>query len=179
MEIAAYVDRRLSGEARDRLEHHLAECAECRAVAARSRDVLHRTRRPKQILVGAGALAAAAALIVLVVQPARRAGDTATEPNFRAPAAEGALPAYHPVGAIAPGSLTFSWGSVGNAASYRLTVSGADGAALWTVSSSDTMAVLPDSVPIRTGQRNVWIVDALLLDGSVRSTGFKEFELKP
>ena len=180
MDIAAYVDRRLSGEARDRIESHLADCAECRAVATRSRDVLHRRSRSRHFLMGAGALAAAAAaLVVFVVQPAGRGSDTETGPTFRSAGSETALAAYRPLGVVAREQRTFAWGSVRNAASYRLTVSHADGAALFTASLSDTTAELPDSVVIRTGQRHVWVVDALLMDGTVRSTGFREFELTP
>ena len=179
MDIAAYMDRRLSGEARDRIESHLAECAECREVATRSRDVLHRRSRSRQLIVTGGMLAAAAAVIMVVVQPARRSPVAETVPTFRSAGSETALAAYRPLGVVAREPLTFVWGSVRNAASYRLTVSHADGAALFTASFSDTTAALPDSVAIRTGQRHVWVVDALLMDGTVRSTGFREFELTP
>ena len=179
IEIAAYVDHRLSGDARDRVEHHLAECAECRHVATRSREVLHRRHRPRQLLIGAGTLAAAAAVFLLVVQPARQSRDAETGPTLRGPGSDAALPAYHPIGDVAREPVSFVWGSVNNAASYRLTVSHADGTALWTASSADTTTVLPDSVSLQTGQRHVWIVDALLMDGTVRSTGFKEFGFKP
>ena len=56
-----------------------------------------------------------------------------------------------------------------------MTVSGGNGIPVWSGSVADTMFVLPDSISLGVDQRYVWIVDALLADGSARSTGLHEF----
>jgi hypothetical protein len=72
-------------------------------------------------------------------------------------------------------SLRFVWGAVPGVATYRLTVSGADGAPVWSGSLPDTALALPDSVTLLVDQRYFWVVDALLDDGATRSTGLHEF----
>ena len=65
------------------------------------------------------------------------------------------------------------------AVTYRLTVTRGDGAAVWSYSGVDTVAALPDSIVLRPGQRYLWVADALLSDGTTRSTGLREFGRAP
>jgi len=166
-EMAAYVDRRLGPADRERVEGHLAECADCRSEMLEVRGFLRQAARPRRLFVGASLLAAAAAL-VLIVRPATidvvRGGDT-----------ESTLIAYGPTGEAPLTSLRFVWGAVPGVASYRLTISGADGAPVWSGSVADTAWALPDSVTLRADLRYLWVADALLDDGSTRSTGLHEF----
>ena len=131
------------------------------------RGLLRQAARPRRFILGAGLLAAAAALVLMVrppaVDPVRDGGAPAT------------LVAYGPTGEAPLASLRFIWGAAPGVASYRLTVSGADGAPVWSGSVADTVAVLPDSVALRVDQRYLWVADALLEDGSSRSTGLREF----
>ncbi len=166
-EMAAYVDRRLGPADRERVEGHLAECPSCRHEALEVRGLLRRAARPRRLLIGASLLAAAAAL-VLIVRPA-------TLEPVRDGGAASVLTAYGPTGDAALASLRFVWGAVPGVATYRLTVSGTDGAPVWSGSVADTAMALPDSVTLRADQRYFWITDALLHDGSTRSTGMHEF----
>ncbi len=167
VEMAAYVDRRLYGADRERVEAHLADCAECRKELRDVRSILRHAARPRRLLVGAGLLAAAASLLLIlrpaVVDPVRGGGTPS------------ALTAYGPTGDAALASLRFVWGAAPGAAAYRLTVSGADGVPVWSGSVPDTVMALPDSVSLRVDQGYVWIADALMNDGSTRSTGLHEF----
>jgi len=58
---------------------------------------------------------------------------------------------------------------------YRFTVTGSDGVAVWFRSGTDTVITLPDSIVLRPGQTYLWVADALLADGATRSTGMREF----
>jgi anti-sigma factor RsiW len=167
LEMAAYVDRRLYGADRERVEAHLAGCATCRQELRDVRGILRHAARPRRLLVGASLLAAAASLL-LIVRPA------VVDP-LRDDGPPSALTTYGPTGDAALASLRFVWGAAPGAATYRLTVSGTDGVPVWSGSVADTVMVLPDSVPLRVDQAYVWIADALLGDGSTRSTGLHEF----
>jgi hypothetical protein len=179
MELAAYLDGRASAASRERIEAHLADCPDCRhdLVAARSL----RPRRRFSSRRVAGALAAAAAVLLAAVTLVDRSGSNVA----RAPAMRGAsrdaarIAAYEPSGVVRGRSVRFTWARVPTALTYRLTVSRPDGASVWTRSGVDTSALMPDSLVASGGQRYVWTVDALLSDGTERSSGVREFELAP
>jgi hypothetical protein len=166
-EMAAYVDRRLGPADRQRVEDHLAHCTDCRSELLEVHDFLRRAARPRRLLAGA-ALLAAAATLVLIVRPA------GFDP-VRDGGASSALTAYGPSGEAPLASLRFVWGSVPRVETYHLTVSGADGGPVWSGSVADTAWALPDSVTLQANRRYFWIADALLDDGSTRSTGLHEF----
>ena len=178
LELAAYLDRRLSGPERERVESHLAGCPECRSELIEARQLLRQSRRPRRRMVG-GLLAAAAALI-LVVRPAMetRSPAGASSPMRAAPDAE-VMVAYGPVGESSSASPTFAWGAESGASTYRLTLTTGEGTTVWSVSSADTLVALSDSVQLRQGERYLWVVDALLDDGTTRSTGLREFRVGP
>jgi hypothetical protein len=169
VEVAAYLDRRLSGPDRERAEAHLADCAECRREVQEVHRLLNHSARPRRLLLGAGLLAAAASLVLFlrpsVVDPLRGGG---TPP---------ALTAYGPTGDAPLASLRFVWAAAPGATAYRLTISGGNGVPVWSGSVADTVFALPDSVALGPDQRYVWIADALLADGFSRSTGLHEFRL--
>jgi anti-sigma factor RsiW len=170
-EIAAYLDRSLTPAQRDRVEDHLAACQDCRQHLLETKELLERVRRPRKLLVG-GTLAAAAALVFLLVRPNPAAMDRAVMRNDGAAVP---LVAYGPIGTAPRAGLRFVWGTVAGAESYRLTVSGEDARTVWSSSGIDTLAALPDSVVLRPNERYHWVADALLSDGSARSTGLREF----
>lgn len=177
IEIAAYLDRGLPEAERNRIEGHLAECGPCRAEVLEAQEFVGRVR-PRRRLIVFGALAAAAAAI-LFIAPATlrsRAGD---ESLMRAESATPTLVAHGPAGDVALQGLRFVWASAPGAMTYRITLSRADGTQIWTMSSSDTAVTLPDSIELRPAERYLWITDALLSDGTTRSTGFREFGRVP
>jgi anti-sigma factor RsiW len=175
VEIAAYLDRTLSATDRDRVEDHLAECPDCRRQMLETKELLEKMRRPKKVFVG-GAAAAAVVLIFLIArpdvlslrQPTRASGSESEQ-----------LAVYGPLGAAPRAGLRFVWAASPKAESYRLSASGVDGELLWSWSGTDTIATLPDSVRLIAGKRYVWVVDALLADGTTRSTGLRQIDVVP
>jgi anti-sigma factor RsiW len=175
-EIAGYLDRSLSGPQRERVEDHMAVCPDCRQHLVETKELLEQVRRPRKLLIG-GALAAAAAVVFVIARPDPAAihqrdltrGDGATVP----------LLAYGPMGPVNRNGLHFVWSTAPGAESYRLSVTRANGAAVWSSSGTDTVATLPDSVTLRSSERYFWVADALLGDGTTRSTKLREFGVVP
>jgi hypothetical protein len=178
LELAAYLDRRLAGRDQERIESHLAGCAECRNELLETKQLLRRSRRPRTIAIGS--FLAAAAALILVVRPAMtpRSPAEAAAP-MRAGQDAAMMVAYGPIGESSSVSPAFSWGANQRASTYRLTVTTGEGTTVWSVSTADTVVTLSDSVRLRQGERYLWVVDALLDDGTTRSTGFREFRVAP
>jgi len=173
LEVAAYLDRRLPEDERSRLEGHLAGCRACREELIELELLRHRLRRPGRLAVAAAMATAAAAAVVFVVWPGIGARD---KEAIRGTQIGNALVAYGPIGETSLESIRFVWGAAPHATTYRLTVSNSGGIILWSGSAADTAAVLPDSVILRRGDSYAWMADALLEDGTTRSTGLREFQ---
>jgi hypothetical protein len=176
-EMARYLDRRVSLEERDRIEDHLASCAECREHALGTQQVLRRARRPR--MVATGSVLAAAAVVLIWIAGVEPAKDRSAQQLRGVASNNTGLIAYGPTGDAKRQSLRFVWGSAPGAASYRLSVTAADGAQVWSQSGVDTVASLPRSINLRAGAKYMWVADAVLRDGSTRSTGLREFSLIP
>jgi hypothetical protein len=178
IELAAYLDRGLSAVDRERAEGHLAVCAECREQVLKSQEILEEVRRPRRLFIVSGLVAAAVAFFLIARPHAHPSliGERALE---RGSISSQSLFSYGPTGEVRRASLRFVWGSAPAAASYRLTVTRTNGVGVWSLSSADTVASPPDSVSFAKGERYFWVADALLRDGSSRSTGLKEFSLVP
>jgi hypothetical protein len=73
----------------------------------------------------------------------------------------------------------FVWGAVPGALSYEFTLSRADGTPVWARGGADTALTLPDSVALQPGGRYLWTADALLSDGSARTTGVQQLDVMP
>jgi anti-sigma factor RsiW len=172
VQIATYLDRTLTAPQRDLVEDHLAICPECRQHVLETRELLERMRRPRKFLIG-GTLAAAAAVVFLVARPEPDPIDQ--RKLMRSDGTPTSLVAYGPISTAARVGLRFVWSAAPGAESYRLTVSRADAQPVWSSSGTDTVARLPDSVVLRSGERYFWVADALLSDGTTRSTGLREF----
>jgi hypothetical protein len=175
LELAAYLDRRLPGRDQERIESHLAGCAECRNELLETTQLLRQNRRPRTIAIG-GLLAAAAA-VMLVVRPAMETRSSAAP--MRAGPDAAMMVAYGPIGESSSASPAFAWGADQRASTYRLTVTTGEGTTVWSMSTADTVVTLSDSMRLRQGERYLWVVDALLDDGTTRSTGFREFRVAP
>lgn len=175
LQIAAYLDRGLSIPDRDRLEEHLATCSECRANVLEAQALVARVRRPRKTFYGIGLIAVAAAML-LMIRPISKSPDTnTTSPLTRDIPTTGQILGYAPTGEVPVRAVRFAWAPVAGVMTYRLTVSAADGTPVWSTSINDTLAILPESIPLRSDNRYYWVVDALLSDGSPRTTGLREF----
>src|SRR5262245_15326106 len=159
--LAGYLDQDLPDEEKGRVELHLASCSECREELVEVRG-FQLQRRRRWFLALVPVAAAAAALVVLIVphkptvQSEIRGGSNTESPlEIVSPTPESA--------ASAPG--TFTWRSAGAGASYTFTLQAANGRVVWTSTTAETVAVLPDSVVLSSQQTWFWMVDALLADG--------------
>lgn len=178
-EVAAYLDRRLQPPDRERITRHLANCADCRLEISEMSYLLARVRRRRVVFAG-GILLATAAALLLVVRPVMvHPAEDLASPALRETGGNASLIGYGPSGEVAFGSIRFVWGAAPSATTYRLTVSGADGVPVWSASTLDTSATLPDSVRLQVGRRYFWLADALLDDGATGSTGPREFQPVP
>jgi hypothetical protein len=181
LELAAYLDRGLSAADRARVENHLAVCAECRDHVTSAKHLLDQSDRPRRVLkLGlSAALAAAAVAAFLLVNP-RDAQRLSTDSALtRAAAVSPTLTAYGPTGEVSRPQLRFVWGAAPSGAAYRLSVSSESGTPVWSASTADTSAALPDSVGLVQAARYYWVVDALTTDGRTLSTGLREFGVRP
>lgn len=174
-DIAAYLDRRVTVAERERIEGHLAGCDECRQEIAQSYRLIKRIGRPRRMLLTGSLLAVAAALVLMVRPTLLTPGVEVTPGGMRDAGSGSGLVAYGPSGESPLASLRFVWSAAPGATTYRLTVSHSDGVPVWSGSAADTAVTLPDSVALRAGDTYFWVVDALLGDGSTRSTGLREF----
>jgi Putative zinc-finger len=174
--LAGYLDRDLPDEEQRRVELHLASCMECREELAEVRGLqLSRSRRWFLVLVPA--VAAAAALLVIVLPRQGTApSDVRARPDTDLPL-EIVSPASSDVVASSP--VTFTWRSAEPGASYTFTLQAADGRVVWSSTTADTVAVVPDSVALSPGQTWFWMVDAVLADGRSRSTGLQRLSTGP
>ncbi len=174
-DIAAYVVGRLDAAARARIEAHLADCASCRADALAALRVRNRERVTWRWV--APALAAAAVLAVLVLPRAGRERAAPDQERGTRRAASVAL-ASPDAGATVPATdLTLIWRASGPGANYRVTVTTEDGARVFDSSTRDTVLLVPvRSLGVAT--HYLWAVDAILSDGSVKTSGERGFVIR-
>ncbi len=187
-DVAAYLDGRLSDEARERVESVLAGSAEARAELVEASRLIAtipvRQTQPKRpwVLVSAVAAAAVLALVMgpsLSQKPATQ--QIATE--RRAPVSPGSgIRTLSPEdGALigwsgARADVRFTWAAVPGA-TYQLTVTDAEGRTVWQADTTDTTLVLPQTVELSGPASYYWNVDALAPDGSSATTGVREFRV--
>lgn len=183
--IAAYLERRLSGDDARLVEAHLAECVTCRQEAREVSSFLRGVSSRRRWVPASVAALAAAAVVALVVvglpgdppgsgnDPFRAGPDHETEavPTIAALApAEGR--------AASPDTLVFAWSPAAPDASYRLTLTDDTGEIVWEEETADTALALPRDLALRPGGSYLWYVDAVLPDGGAVSTGVRELEIR-
>ena len=181
-QIAGYIDRTLDQSTRAEFEAHLADCAVCRAELVGA----HRTLRGKPLHRRpwvVGPLAAAAAVVALMILPRGEVIDS-QQPILRAgPESVGIqrVTAVQPAAgaSIAEDDRTFVWQAVAEDANYRMTVTQIDGSRVWSLETADTVATVPDSVGLTAGNIYLWVVDAMLADGSQAKTEVRSFTIAP
>lgn len=175
--LAAYIDKRLDQDGRAAVVAHLADCADCRQELIDARRVLRPGRAGRVAGVAVG-LALAASLLVMVL-PIDRTGAGRESSQVRSGTEPTSLVAYGPIGELISTAVELVWGSAGPNAAYRVALTMSDGTPVWRTSTSDTVAAVPDSVRLGPDATYRWWVDALLPDGTTRSTGIREFRTPP
>jgi hypothetical protein len=177
-QVAGYLDQALGAVERTGVEEHLEQCDACRSElldAARIADTLPAPRR-RWLL--AGAAAAAAVIGIVLLMPGRKpAGDVIRGPNDGegVPHMTAVIPASD--ARVSAGSLRLVWRAVATAELYRVTVTDAGGAPVWSDSTSDTAAT--PRATLTPGRTYYWVVDALLSDGRSATTGSVGFTVAP
>ncbi len=180
-EVAAYLEKSLTAPEQERVERHLARCAECRDEVVQVQNIESVSRRPgKGRYLGIGAVVAAAVVTLVLVTPfGRQLLFTDTESPTRSSATEGTVA----IGAIAPADgdrvsregLTLLWHSVSAETSYQITLTNPQGDVVWTARTSDTTTAVPSTVELIADASYYWYVDALLEDGRPATTGIQRF----
>jgi hypothetical protein len=185
--LAAYIDRRLPDEARQKVAEHLIGCTDCRdSVSGVSRLAGVEARRSRTIAVVTAA-SGLAAVLVLVALPGGDAEQVSRGPAIEREAGAGTaatIRVWSPVRALpgsrAPaGSALLAWSPVAPGAQYRITLTDAAGDELWTESTADTTARFPESVAPSADADYFWVVDALLPDGGTATTGTQRLPRAP
>lgn len=155
-EVAGFLDGRASDAERERLEAHLADCAECRTELVEVGRLLRSlTRRGSWLILGAAA-AAGIALLMVVPTWLQRAE---TLDRVRAPATATTM-APRPIAPRGPvdAASQLLWSSVSHADRYRVAVFDHEGAIVWEAQTEDTLIALPDSVSLTVDSAYFWKV---------------------
>lgn len=190
-QIAAYVDRGLSAEARDDIERHLDACDDCRVEVSQSAKLAdtftpteagqsrpHRKRR--WLPIGISGAIAAAALLAFFVNPQRTQNATVSTVERERNSGEGRttikgiLPAANAV--TDAHGMVFRWHS-SQAAIYRFTLLTENGEPVFSLDTQDTSASAPDSIVLTSGKNYFWRVDGTE-NGVVSSTGATPFHVR-
>lgn len=172
-QVAAFVDHRLDGAERSVVESHLAECADCRSEVVEIERLVRGVRRHRVRSVAAGGLAVAAGLM-LVVSIVRHRGAGSDNGNLRGANAAAVIP-VGPTGLVPRSGLALTWHGTGSGSDYKVTLSNAAGTTLWTSDWRDTTVSIPDEIDLPPGVEYHWTVDAILPQGTSRTTGPQSF----
>lgn len=178
--LGAYLDGTLGASESAALETHLVNCQACRLESAGVMATIQARRRRKRLLFVVPALAAAAAVLVVWLP---RPGPPANGDVLRGDSVSGSLT----IEVLAPArdsplpvaGVTFRWHAAAQAIRYLLTLTDDRGNLLWTTETTDTLAVLPDSVVLGGGRAYLWYVDARLPGARSASSGVRGFRTSP
>jgi hypothetical protein len=170
--LAAHVDGALSGDERERVLNHLAECRRCRRDVEAAETIVPsrvpaRRRWTTRAVASISAIAAVALLVVRLRSPEAdvesQMATRVSHPDVVAPI-DVITPADGTALAGAPVRLV--WRSVGRDASYDVTVQDSVGRPVQTLTTPDTMVTIADEAGLERGHAYYWSVDALRADGS-------------
>lgn len=188
-EIAGFVDRDLVRVERERVESHLAACAECRTAATEVSRMAHaishgesiapakrrRTRLKSSVALG-GVLAASIAMLVLVRVDSFERSELPVRSGSGADARD-VIEVVSPGEAttVMSSDLAFIWRDTG-ADVYRLAIFDEGGAVVHTAETADTLVSLPKEIDLEPGQLYLWRVDAIT-DGLSGSSGARKLRV--
>jgi hypothetical protein len=155
-DVAAYVDTALHGPARRAVESHLAACAQCRAEVIDVGGVIRTMPRSRQRRYWIPAAAAAAVLLLWVAPPIDQ-----DAPVIHRDESVTLTPAPRPLAATtADAAPMAAWSPVPTADRYRARLFNAAGMVLWERETTDTIAVVPDSIALQVGTPHFWKVES-------------------
>jgi putative zinc finger protein len=177
-QLAAFLERRLHGSEREVLMEHLADCTECRHDVTTTSRVLSSARasRRRQLVRPIVGAAAAAVLVFALTSrlhrdPPDRAGEVRSQ-RVNEPDAISPIVVVSPTNGTAPGRNTvLMWRADAPSALYKVALLDSTGSAKWSARTTDTSAVVPDSVRLSAGATYYWTVDALRQDGRATTSG--------
>ncbi len=184
-DIAAYIDGVVAADDRRRMEAHLVWCDACRTEMVASQSAVFAAppvgRRTRGSWTWAGAAAAAAVIVVAGSILTQRADDRDVVRSAPSPA-----PATRPVvTVVSPGDgqrlgadRKLVWRSAGTGASYRITIGDDSGQPVHSMMVQDTSVTLPASVPLASGKKFFWYVDASLPGGATATSGLVSFTVE-
>jgi len=158
-DVAAYLDRALPQSERTRIEAHLDECDRCRDEVVDVLRLLRRRSGTRRWVGGLGIAAAAAAVLLLAINPAGlnwRPGSTFREGPLTSATAPTPIA---PLGAV-PSVDVLTWTSVSRADRYHVRLFDAGGVVLWEIVVSDTSTAVPPLVRLAPGLAYYWRVEA-------------------
>jgi hypothetical protein len=182
-EIAAFLDGRVTGEERARLEAYFAENPEARReLVDASRIIASMPTRPKRRMSFApiAGIAAAAAIAIVFLKPQvaeRPASPVTAERRGTSTERIAAINLVTPAnGADIGNTRVLVWRGV-EGASYRLVVLDAAGETILQESTTDTVRSIPAAL-LKATTHYYWNVDAQMPDGSSITSGMHEFVVK-
>ena len=180
-ELAAYLDRQLGQQRRDRVEAHLEACPTCReelAEVARLIDTAPPLAGPRRLggvrPLWVGVALAAGLGAVVVARGGTGVGTGRGEPTRAADLAEGPsrLEVVTPKAdsLVARAGLILSWHAAAAASLYRVIVLTEGGEPVWSAETEDTVLMVPAEVVLNEGETYFWRADGIG-NGIVTSTG--------
>ena len=180
-EVAAYLSGRLSPQDRNDFDSHLADCRPCRQEVTSARELI-RSRTPRRRLASVGIVAVAATIAVVLLSPDwfTRGNDDITRARNdqgTAPVAEEIRVVAPRNGAVIARSPAFVWHALPGRTLFRISLTTADGAEIWSGETSDTSIVVPPEVTLEKSRTYLWLIDALDADGQSLTSGTHEFRL--
>lgn len=182
-DIAAFIDRSLPLDERARAESHLSTCNRCREELASCARLTSNAPSPAQRrttwrLVG---LVAAALMIAVLLRPFTGRGHFEASRERGSASTSARMVTVFPTrdAQVTRSNLRFVWRQDDRSGNYRVIVTDASGAPVWTQDTADTTASPPLTVAMNTGVRYFWRVEALHTDGSVAQSSETPFRIRP
>jgi len=193
-DIILYLEGRLEGAEKERVESHVADCDVCASqLAAISRmddvmtgeghliDSATRGKAERFVLSGVSdrsglfdlflknpfriALTGGLAVVALILLYVNVSKDPVSQ--FRSPAPALPIEIVSPEDGrnVSTRDLSFSWHSIPNSSEYRFLLYDARGVTLWKKELADTTLDLPHSVVLEPGMSYLWRVETLFPNG--------------
>ena len=172
-QVVGYVAGTLDPMERERVEAHLADCAECTSEVVETSRLRRRDRASPRWL---GVAAAAAAIIGVVIVGPRIIPRRAQAPTIRGTPSELTVSPVAPADDVTLQAFPeFTWHPLTGATAYHVAVTRATGDSVWDITTRDTTA-RPTVSEIEPGLF-YWYVDALLEDGRSIAGGVHRFRI--